>query len=104
MLLKALQLLLSGLGAAVPRLRQACDGCAKIGLRERWRGESERFVGESPDLLENLFARPVLLLALSGARLNCLLQRIDARVGMAPGVAEQLCIERLDHGAETGQL
>src|SRR3990172_3284543 len=94
---KTLQLLLGGLGAAVPGLGQACDRLAGIRPGELQCRDAERVVRELPNLPEYVAARAPLSIALRRASLHRLLQSVHAGIGVPPGIAEQFRIERLYH-------
>ena len=82
---EGLELRRRGLGAAVPRFRQAGNRRSEV-LREFWRGAPCSLVGHRPDSREYLAAQKPRLLGARDERLNLLLQLIDTGVLVSPGV------------------
>src|SRR5712691_12766882 len=89
---EGLELLVGGLGAAVPRFRQTGDWSSKI-ARELWRGTPRSFMGHAPNGGEHFAARNTLLFTSGHPGLQIPLQTVHPGIGMAPGVAQQLGIE-----------
>src|SRR5450631_1572114 len=86
-----LQLLIGGLGAAIPRLGQARDGLAGIGAVETRRLAAGCGMRETPNLAERL--RPRSAFRSHGGSLHLPLQRVHASVGMAPRITQKVRVE-----------
>src|SRR5216684_3743680 len=100
---EGLELLIGGLGAAVPRFRQTGDRSSKI-ARELWRGARGSLVGHPPDGGEHIAARKALLFASRHPGLQLLLQTIHSGIGMDPRIAQEPGIEGHELFFEAGEL
>src|SRR5216684_5355356 len=91
---EGLELLIGGLGAAVPRFRQTGDRSSKI-ARELWRGAPGSFMGHAPNAVEHFPAREILRFTSGHPDLQVLLQTVHPGIRMAPGIAQELGVEGL---------
>src|SRR5216683_7560394 len=89
---EGLELVIGGLGAAVPRFRQTGDRSSKI-ARELWRGAPGSLVGHAPNGGEHFPARETLRFTSRHPGLQIPLQTVHPGIGMAPGIAQELGVE-----------
>src|SRR5712692_11486278 len=100
---EGLELLIRGLGAAVPRFRQTGDRSSKI-AREFWRGVRGSLMGHAPNGGEHFLARNTLLFTSRHPGLQVLLQTIHPGIGMDPRIAQERRIEGEELFLKAGEL